>query len=310
MCMVACAISPTNIQSLATVLSTLTSSARDQAGVYYHKQVDWETSRIKRKTQAIEIHTSTFNTECGVFRYDIKKNECITFQSLDCDEPSYDQYEQTMDTIGCSPDSPQPANVLEGLEWGKTVAHAICDMLKSPMLDVRADDIPYLADLVIEWNALVVIDHGDYFMNSEYPDGTHRRDDSRIRVARMYLSVALGVDGRGVGTAQAILCRQDDLVSTISSSKHAPVPTLRDTKTWTFLWETEKIFRYELDGYRIFHEYGTKIGREQDPTPQHVKKSLKVWDVPFSVRRKVARFLFFELCAMHPLEEPSFSRTQ
>ncbi|KAG1803900.1 uncharacterized protein HD556DRAFT_1303885 [Suillus plorans] len=40
---------------------------------------------------------------------------------------------------------------------------------------------------------------------------------------------------------------QDDLVATISNSMHAPIPTLRDTKTWTFLREIEKISWYELD---------------------------------------------------------------
>ncbi|KAG1827927.1 hypothetical protein EV424DRAFT_1345238 [Suillus variegatus] len=90
--------------------------------------------------------------------------------------------------------------------------------------------------------------------------------------------------------------------SAISSRKHAPVPTVRDTKTWAF----ERL-RTSL-GYRRFHEYGTNIGWEQDSTPQRIKKSLKVWDVPFSVRRKVARFS--ELCVMPPLEKPSFSRTR
>ncbi|KAG1847807.1 hypothetical protein C8R48DRAFT_779147 [Suillus tomentosus] len=74
---------------------------------------------------------------------------------MNCDEPSYDQYEQTMHTIRCSPDSPQPANVLEGMNillrealgtGKKTVAHATCNMLKSPMLDIWANVILYLAN--------------------------------------------------------------------------------------------------------------------------------------------------------------------
>ncbi|KAG1788929.1 uncharacterized protein HD556DRAFT_1311678 [Suillus plorans] len=187
------------------------------------------TNKSIARLASIEIHTSTFNTEYGVFRYGIKKHECITFQSLDCDEPSYDQYEQTMDTIGCSPDSSQPANVLEGMNillrgalgtGEKTVAHAICNMLKRPMLDVRANDIPYLADLAIEWNALVVIDHGDALLKP-------------FSAAIKFLDLDLAA------------CRQCwlqvDNLSTISSSKHAPVPTMRDTKMWTFLWEIEKI---------------------------------------------------------------------
>ncbi|KIK39227.1 hypothetical protein CY34DRAFT_14517 [Suillus luteus UH-Slu-Lm8-n1] len=45
-----------------------------------------------------------------------------------------------------------------------------------------------------------------------------------------------------------------------------------------------------------------------DPTPQHVKASLKEWEVPLSIRSKVARF--FALREIHPpilaLDEPIF----
>ncbi|KAG1788927.1 uncharacterized protein HD556DRAFT_1447400 [Suillus plorans] len=75
----------------------------------------------------------------------------------------------------------------------------------------------------------------------------HQRDDSRIRVARMYLSVALGALLKPFSAAIEFpdldlaahrqqwlqLFGRDDLVSTISSSKHAPVPTVRMRGTCT-----------------------------------------------------------------------------
>ncbi|KAG1806947.1 hypothetical protein EV424DRAFT_1350803 [Suillus variegatus] len=56
-----------------------------------------------------------------------------------------------------------------------------------------------------------------------------------------------------------------------------------------------------------FMNMAQRLAGAQDPTPQHIKKSLKVRDVPFSVRSKVARF--FELRAMHSPEKPGYFRT-
>lgn len=86
---------------------------------------------------------------------------------------------------------PQPEQVQQGMNillkgalgtGKKTVARAICNILKRPMFDIRANDIPYLADvrawaakvasLAIQWNAVVVVDRGDHFIKSQSP--THQ----------------------------------------------------------------------------------------------------------------------------------------
>ncbi|KAG2087689.1 uncharacterized protein F5147DRAFT_658878 [Suillus discolor] len=179
---------------------------------------------------------------------------------MNCDEPSYDQYtwrklvrdKQAM-IRAISAASKRSGRHEYPAERGprngqKTVAHAICNMLKRPMLDVRVNDIPYLADLVIEGNALVVVDYADVvFHELRMPRESrmHPCDALRIRVARMYLSVALGVDDEQQALLKPFsaaiefpdldlaarrqrwlqLFGRDDLVSTISSSKHAPIPT-------------------------------------------------------------------------------------
>ncbi|KAG1850113.1 hypothetical protein C8R48DRAFT_764518 [Suillus tomentosus] len=132
----------------------------------------------------IEKHASTLHVSI-----DLQTNpgvqECITFQGLNC------EYRAIYDTIRCSPASPQPENGLEGMNillkgalgtGERAVAHAICNMLKRLMLDVRANDIPYLAAKLVLWNPLVVVDHGDLVCSSR----TYRHYDSRIRVAWMY----------------------------------------------------------------------------------------------------------------------------
>ncbi|KAG2056692.1 hypothetical protein BDR06DRAFT_970042 [Suillus hirtellus] len=95
------------------------------------------------------------------------------------DQQTMNLMQSILDTIRCSPDSPQPENGLEGMNIllkgalgtvERAVAHAICNMLKRPMLDVRASDILYLAAKLVLWNALVAVDRGDYFMKSECPD--------------------------------------------------------------------------------------------------------------------------------------------
>ncbi|KAG2744137.1 hypothetical protein P692DRAFT_20122458 [Suillus brevipes Sb2] len=104
-----------------------------------------------------------------------------------------DLIQSILDTIGCSPDGQQPEHVRQGvnillkgaLGTGKnTVARAICNMLKRPMFDIRVNDIPSLADvqpwaakiasLAIQWNAVVVVDRGDYIMKSQFPVNQER----------------------------------------------------------------------------------------------------------------------------------------
>ncbi|KIK34431.1 hypothetical protein CY34DRAFT_17731 [Suillus luteus UH-Slu-Lm8-n1] len=133
--------------------------------------------------------------------YDTEKREWVTFKGLDCDASTHDQHawsklvkdQQTkdliqsiLDTIGCSPGRPQPERVWQGMNvllkgalgtGKKTVANVICNMLKRPMFNIRVNDIPSLADvqlwaakivsLAIQWNAVVVVDRGDYFINSQ-----------------------------------------------------------------------------------------------------------------------------------------------
>ncbi|KIK36673.1 hypothetical protein CY34DRAFT_16243, partial [Suillus luteus UH-Slu-Lm8-n1] len=103
--------------------------------------------------------------------YDTEKHEWVTFKGLDCDASTYDQdawsklvkdqqtkdlIHSTLDTIGCSPDGQQPEQVRQGVNillkgalgtGKKTVAHAICNMLKRPVFDIRVNDVPSLADV-------------------------------------------------------------------------------------------------------------------------------------------------------------------
>ncbi|KAG2109708.1 uncharacterized protein F5147DRAFT_692050 [Suillus discolor] len=297
--------------------------------------------------------------------YDIETHEWVTFQGLDCDE-SYDKRawrklvkdQQTMermqsllDTIGCSPDIPQSETVLEGMNvvlrgalgtGKKTVAYAVCNMLKRPILDIRVNDIPYLADvkpwaaklasLAIKWNALIVIDRGDNIMRSECANNRERINlmirafespgciclwpsvltDEQQALLRPFSAAIefpdLDLAARRKRWLQ--LFGRDDLVATIFSSKHASVPTVRDTEVCAFLREIEKISWYELDASDIqdFMNMARRLAGEQDPTPQHVRECLRLWDVPLSVRSKVVRFL--ALHEMHPRKEPSLFRTR
>ncbi|KAG2133235.1 uncharacterized protein EDB93DRAFT_885842 [Suillus bovinus] len=280
--------------------------------------------------------------------YDIENHEWITFKGLNCDESVYDKHawsklvkdQQTMDliqsildTIGCSPGNPQRENALEGMNvllkgalgtGKKTVAHAICNMLKRPMLDIRAGDIPMTCDpanvqpwaakvasLAMKWNAVIVVDRGDYFMNRECADGPERinlmtqefkfygciclwpavlTDEQQALLMPFSATIKfpdLDLAARRQRWLQ--LFGRDDLAAAISSGKDA---TEQDTKAWTFLREIEKISWYKLDGVDIdsFMALAQNLAGGQGATPQDVKKYLKVWGVPLSARSKVARF--------------------
>ncbi|KAG1788654.1 uncharacterized protein HD556DRAFT_1447686 [Suillus plorans] len=141
------------------------------------------------------------------------------------------------------------------------------------------------------------------FTASAYPSHLTRLYDSLFPVAAIRFP-DLDLPARRRRWLQ--LFGRDYLAETISSSKHASVPTVRDTEALTFLRETVKISWYELDGMDI--ETVMKLARiSAGANPQEVKEYLKAWGVLLSVQSRVARF--FALREMHASdsahEEPS-----
>ncbi|KAG2745854.1 hypothetical protein P692DRAFT_20740494 [Suillus brevipes Sb2] len=288
--------------------------------------------------------------------YDIKNHEWVTTNGLDCDAPACDQdawsklvkdqqtkdlIQSILDTInGCSPGGPQPEQVRQGVNillkgapgsGKKTVAHAICNILKRPMLDIRVNDIPDLtevgpwaakvASLAIQWNAVVVVYRGDYFMKSQFP-AQHERINTMIQAFESPGCICLwpspfageqkpvikpfsatinlpDLDRAARRQRWLQLLGRDDLAATLSSSEDASTATVRDAKDWAFIREIEKISWYELDGTDIedFMNLARSSAEEQNPTPQHVKSILKDWGMCLSVRSRVARF--FALRRIH-----------
>lgn len=283
-----------------------------------------------------------------IVEYDIEKHEWVTFGGLDSDASAYNQDgwkklikdQQTMDliqslldTIGCSPGSPQPEQARQGMNvllkgepgTGKrTFARAVCNMLKRPMFYIQVGDVPYNADvqpwaakvasLTIKWNAVVVIDRGDYLMKSKSPKNRQRINtviqefespgciclwlsaltDKQHKLLRPFFSaIKLRTLDRAARCQRWLqLFGRDDLATSFSSGEHAAVLASRDTKTWAFLKEIEEISWYELDGADIedFMDCARKSSGDQDPTPQHVRAALEVWGAPLPLRRKVALF--------------------
>ncbi|KAG1873848.1 hypothetical protein F4604DRAFT_1925426 [Suillus subluteus] len=222
----------------------------------------------------------------------------------------------------------QGMNVLLKGEPGtgkRTFARAVCNMLKRPMFYIQVDDIPYNADvqpwaakvasLAIKWNAVVTINRGDYLLKSKSPKNRKRINtviqefessgciclwpsvmtDKQHKPLRPFFSTIKFHTLDRAARCQRWLqvFGRDDLATTFSSSEHASVLTVRDTKTWAFLKEIEEISWYELDGADIkdFMNCARKSAGEQDPTPRHVKAALEVWGAPLPLRRKAAQFL-------------------
>ncbi|KAG1763967.1 hypothetical protein EDD22DRAFT_846163 [Suillus occidentalis] len=310
-----------------------------------------------------------------IIGYDTEKHEWITSNGLDYDASVYDQdawkklvkdqqtkdvIQSILDTIGCSPGGPQSEQVWQGLNillrgaqgTGKrTVVRAICNMLKRPIFDIRANDIPFTADVVrpwaakvaslaIQWNAVVVVDRGDYFMNSPWPEHRERinvmiqefespeciclwpavltnKQQALIRPFSITINFP-DLDPAARRQRWLQLFGRDDLAAALSSSEDASTATARDAEEWAFIREIEKISWYELDG-NVMSDIGWRdavlmvltgadiedfmaLARNsaggRDPTPQHVKASLKDWDAPLSLRNKVARYL--ALRDIHP----------
>ncbi|KAG2754658.1 hypothetical protein P692DRAFT_20109319 [Suillus brevipes Sb2] len=280
--------------------------------------------------------------------YDIEKHEWVTLEGLDCDASSYDHdawsklvkdqqtkdlVQSILDTIGFSLGGQQPEHVRQGvnillkgaLGTGKnTVARAICNMLKRPMFDIRVNDIPSLADvqpwaaklasLVIQWNAVVVVDRGDYIMKSQFPVNQERINTvikefespgciclwpsefpGELQTLNRQFSATINFPDLDLAARRQRwlqLFGRDDLAATLSSSEHASATTAKDREARSFIWEIEKISWYELDGADIenFMNLARRLAEGQNPTPQHAMAALKKWGVPLSVRSKVARF--------------------
>ncbi|KAG1740081.1 hypothetical protein EDD22DRAFT_1008251 [Suillus occidentalis] len=250
--------------------------------------------------------------------------DMILKNMLDCNTSVFDQdawgklvkgqqtkdlIQSILDTIGCSPCEPPSEQVQQGinilLKWvlgtgKKTVALAICNKLRCLMLDIWVNDIPHttkvgpwatkVASRVIQWNAVVVADHGDYFMKSQSPVQHLIHCQERID------TMIQAFESPGCISA------------TVLSSKDASAIIVWDVEEWTFIREIEKISWYELDGTDIkdFMNLVRSSAEGHNPTPQHMKASLKDWGVPLSVWSKVARF--FALHEIHPpvlpLDEP------
>lgn len=288
--------------------------------------------------------------------YDAEKHEWITSDGLYCDASVYDQdawsklikdqqtkdlIQSILDTTGCSPGGTQSEQVRQGVNillkgaWGtgkKTVVRAICNMLKRPKFDIRANDIPPLADvrpwaakvasLAIQWNAVVVVDRGDYFMKFPEPEDRERINvmiqefespeciclwpavltDKQQKLIRPFSATINFPDLDPAARRQRWLqlFGRDDLAATFSRNEDASAANARDAEEWAFIREIEKISWYELDGMDIedFMNIARNSAGGQDLAPQHVKESLKNWEAPLSLRSKVARF--FALRGIHP----------
>ncbi|KAG2040937.1 hypothetical protein BDR03DRAFT_979776 [Suillus americanus] len=116
----------------------------------------------------------------------------------------------------------------------------------------------------------------------------------RIRVARMHLSVAIGFDRQPAEATQAVFCQY--------------VLNVWDTKVQAFLREIELkkyLVLMVLIGADMedFMNRARNSAGEQDPTPQHVNATLKAWNAPLLVWRKVAQCLV--LHEMHPPDSAS-----
>ncbi|KAG1759852.1 hypothetical protein EDD22DRAFT_971423 [Suillus occidentalis] len=273
--------------------------------------------------------------------YDTEKHEWITSGGLECDASAYDQdawrklvkdqqtkdlIQSILDTIRCSPGGPQSEQVRQGMNillkgaqgTGKrTVVHVTCNMLKRPMFDIRANDIPSpgnvqpwaakVASLAIQWNAVVVVDRGDYFLKSPYPEHRERINDMIQEFESPDLECICLWPSVSTDKQQALLRpfstiinfpdldlaarRHHDLAATLSSREDASTATVGDAEGRAFIREIEEVSWYELDGADIedFMALAQQSAGGRDPT-QYVKASLKDWDAPLSVGSKVARF--------------------
>ncbi|KAG1789082.1 uncharacterized protein HD556DRAFT_1495662 [Suillus plorans] len=243
-----------------------------------------------------DIEAVFANSLSWIAGYDIEKHAWV--KSKDYNESAYDQdawsklvkdqqtkdlIQSTLDAIECSPGSSkvrQGMNILLKGEPGtgkKTVAHAVCNRLKRPMLIIGAHDIPPLADvkpwaaklasLAIKWNSLLVVDHEYYFGDiQEHLKMMVREFQSHECICLWASVMSPAIRSPFAATIEfpdldqparrqrwLLVFGRGDLAETISRGEHASAPTVkRDRKAEAFLRDIEKISsRYELDGVQI-----------------------------------------------------------
>ncbi|KAG2101105.1 uncharacterized protein F5147DRAFT_709760 [Suillus discolor] len=257
------------------------------------------------------------NSLSWIAGYDIEKHAWVKSKAYN--ESAYDQDawsklvkdQQTKDLIQSILDaierSPGSSKVWEGMNvllkgaqgtGKKTVAHAVCNRLKRPMLVIRANDVPTLAD-VRPWAAKLASEHLN-MMIQEF-----KLHECICLWASVLSSTQQALLGPFAATFEfpdldqparrqrwLLIFSRGDLAETISRGKHASAPTVRDRKAQAFLREIEKISRYELDGVQIENclDSARTIAGRQNITPQDMKKYLKGWDVPPYVCSTMSRF--------------------
>ncbi|KAG2108947.1 uncharacterized protein F5147DRAFT_693437 [Suillus discolor] len=268
-----------------------------------------------------EIEPVFANSLFWIAGYDIQKHAWV--KSKDYNESAYDQnawsklvkdqqtkdlIQSTLDAIECSPGSPevqQGMNILLKGEPGtgkKTVAHAVCNRLKRPMLLIEAHDIPLLADvkpwaaklasLAIKWNSVLVVDHEYYFGEiQEHLKIMIREFQSHECICLWVSVISSAIRGPFAATIEfpdldqqarrqrwLLVFGRDDLAETISRGEH-PSAGRRD-------WETEALLRdiatissaYEFNGVQIENclaSVRTITGR-QNITPGEMKIYLRL----------------------------------
>ncbi|KAG1784683.1 uncharacterized protein HD556DRAFT_1314858 [Suillus plorans] len=158
----------------------------------YHMFVPPHYTLRKEKIEAVFANSLSW-----IAAYNIEKHAWVKFK--DYNKSAYDQdawsklvkdqqtkdfIQSTLDAIKCSPGSSKVRQGMNVLLKGapgmgrKTVAHAVCNRLKRPMLVIGAHNIPPLADvkpwaaklasLAIKWKSVVVVDHEYLILRQEY----------------------------------------------------------------------------------------------------------------------------------------------
>ncbi|KAG1758556.1 hypothetical protein EDD22DRAFT_956747 [Suillus occidentalis] len=276
--------------------------------------------------------------------YDTEKHEWITSDGLDCDASAYDQDAwsklvkdpqtkvRTGATllissnpywihVGCSPGGPQSEQVRQGMGRRERargplfVRSATCSGVRcltfGRMTSLSPGNVrPWaarVASLAIRWNAVVVVDRGDYFMKSPYPEHRERINvmiqefespecmclwpsvltDKQTLLRPFSATINFpDLDPAARRQRWLQLFSRDDLAAALSSAGVHPL--LLGTQRSGHLFERlRKSLGADMEDFMIL---ARSSAGGHDPTPQHVKAFLKDWGAPLSVRSKVARF--------------------